>query len=932
MQRFLFAFTIIFYACGNKHENDLHKTITQSLTQKFPDTLAAAAEKQLKIYDDKDSLNAYINLCAIVSDSLIAWKQNSLAKKFAMFAASKEYDPKADSVIKNKIGTIAFYTDSLIFDFDYSDTCAIIAETAYRNITALKQKNMLCQDLGIMYNILGDADKTALYYQLCYQGRLYLQQTDSAQPLIKRNKNLISAIINKLIFFNGITLQYDSTILYATQALQLGSPDINRTASINVLLAEALYYTGKKNESAKTIDDAWQILQHQPPNGAVLENQKDLLSIKGELLLNNGNNKEALSTFYKALDIGLKKNEYSFKDRYIGKICIDIAKAYQSAQNIDSALLYTHKALYSVTNIDSIDISSLPALSTIYRENTIMEACDAMAAALHQKYLITKDTAFLQQAVRCYTISFAAEAKLMEHFTNDGSRLTMLKESKTRSEKAIGDCYTLYQINNDSTRAIKAFEFAEKSKAIVMLESVKKNIAINSTLANDSNYKTVQKLQLQIAELGKRIYELHISGNDSSASIIQQQKQQLENSLQFAKTNLVNNNSAYRFLTQTNVQYTLADIRKNLLNNETALVEYFYGDSTAYSFYADNTNATGFYKLDTSLHASIQNMLYHFTSPAVINNNPLQFNKDAYRLYSSLQLTNIGSNIHKLIIIPDGTISFIPFDALLTKPYASPVIKNAPFFIKQFQSAYGYSVATLMQQPAFAQQQKNIVAFAPLFNNRERQMEPLTATAHEIAAIQKQLPQGKYFLQQQATLQNFKNNISGAGIIHIATHATADTAQNSMPRIEFIDSSMLLDELYAYHINANLVVLSACETGIGNIEKSEGAISMARGFYYAGAKNIITSLWNINDKSTAQLMQSFYAGTGSENYSGALQNAKLTYLSNAGSAEASPYYWAAFIQIGADKNSPAASWLWYLLILPAAFIPVMLFRKKYKNQ
>ena len=93
-------------------------------------------------------------------------------------------------------------------------------------------------------------------------------------------------------------------------------------------------------------------------------------------------------------------------------------------------------------------------------------------------------------------------------------------------------------------------------------------------------------------------------------------------------------------------------------------------------------------------------------------------------------------------------------------------------------------------------------------------------------------------------------------MIHLSTHAGADETDFA-PRIEFIDTSLYLPELYAMKIPADLVVLSACETGLGKFEKGEGVMSLARGFAYAGAGSLVASLWKVNEGSTAAPVQLF---------------------------------------------------------------------------
>ena len=120
-----------------------------------------------------------------------------------------------------------------------------------------------------------------------------------------------------------------------------------------------------------------------------------------------------------------------------------------------------------------------------------------------------------------------------------------------------------------------------------------------------------------------------------------------------------------------------------------------------------------------------------------------------------------------------------------------------------------------------------------------------------------------------------------------------------------------------------MVVLSACETGVGKWQSGEGIVSLARGFAYAGAKSIITSLWSANDRSTAQVMENFYtnlkAGLSKKE---ALRQAKLEFLSSQKDPlNTHPFYWATFVPIGdleASINTSSyasTSWLWCFLLI-----------------
>ena len=120
---------------------------------------------------------------------------------------------------------------------------------------------------------------------------------------------------------------------------------------------------------------------------------------------------------------------------------------------------------------------------------------------------------------------------------------------------------------------------------------------------------------------------------------------------------------------------------------------------------------------------------------------------------------------------------------------------------------------------------------------------------------------------------------------------------------------MFLNELYSLNLNTKLVVLSACETGVGTLYKGEGPMSIARGFQYAGAQNVLFSLWQINDLSTSQIMRSFYKNY-SDNKSANTSNhqSKIDYLEDdtISNIKKSPYYWSAFVYYG-ELTKPTTS-------------------------
>ena len=115
-------------------------------------------------------------------------------------------------------------------------------------------------------------------------------------------------------------------------------------------------------------------------------------------------------------------------------------------------------------------------------------------------------------------------------------------------------------------------------------------------------------------------------------------------------------------------------------------------------------------------------------------------------------------------------------------------------------------------------------------------------------------------------------------------------------------------------LNADLAVLSACNTGIGDVMRGEGIMSLARGFMYAGCPSIVMSLWSVNDEASSSIMEGFYRNLAEGvDKDEALRQAKIAYLDKTGRRDAHPYFWAAHVLIGDTESftrrGPGAGWL-----------------------
>jgi CHAT domain-containing protein/Tfp pilus assembly protein PilF len=313
-----------------------------------------------------------------------------------------------------------------------------------------------------------------------------------------------------------------------------------------------------------------------------------------------------------------------------------------------------------------------------------------------------------------------------------------------------------------------------------------------------------------------------------------------------------------------------------------------------------------------------------------------------------------------LVIIPDAELNKIPFEMLMKPNQNLkniPKWQELPYLIKQHNIGYHYSARLLLDdwQKGKTQPVKSsgLVAFAPVFNdsatgqivsnessieqpylayasrgdtitrafmNDGRLITPLPGTEREVKAIYELFNQknllAKYYLNDQAneaTVQSL--NLKPYKYLHFATHGLTDEdhptqsclilAQNQNPLpspsgeqnpTPNSDNLLTSSEMYGLELDAELVVLSACQTGKGTLKAGEGIIGLTRGLLYAGARNLLVSQWNVNDASTAELMTKFYAKilAGHSNRQ-ALREAKLELLN---SKFACPHYWSAFVLVG----------------------------------
>lgn len=384
------------------------------------------------------------------------------------------------------------------------------------------------------------------------------------------------------------------------------------------------------------------------------------------------------------------------------------------------------------------------------------------------------------------------------------------------------------------------------------------------------------------------------------------------------------------------IEEPLNELQKNIPAN-TTVVRYLYVDTVLYAFVADK-NDIQLFKLNS------EGIEQHI---ADLGENNHKFSKTAdllSKLYAQLWFPFETKMTNKhVIIVPDAVLFNLSFESLTPSKIIKPKDLATKSLLSKHIISYNYSLLLLNKNQQANSFENNFVAFAPEFNdamkrNYKKAISDSLTLDHSYLTL---LPQpfsinlakkyskefnGTYFVNDMASKRSFTEHAKNHKIIYIGTHAESNNLSPELSRLVFAksldslnaeDNSLYSYEIYDTDLESNLAILTACETGKPSYQAGEGMISLAHAFNYAGSESILTSLWKIDEQSSAKIIESFY------NYlkkgwtkDKALQQAKLDYISTAEGRTAHPQYWAGLVLIGdtspIDLQSSANPIYWIL--------------------
>lgn len=612
----------------------------------------------------------------------------------------------------------------------------------------------------------------------------------------------------------------------------------------------------------------------------------------------------------------------------------EIASAYLSKArclfelgNEARAFALTDSSLYAAGYRDGT------AFSDIASPLEYLSALGARANLLIAKYKHTSDKTALIRAAEVYRTKAEALQSQRRNLSDDESKSILMRQHFDLYAQAIENNFLI----GDVIAGTEAFQYAEQSKGLNLLDVFLKTQARQFAGVPDSVLRREQDLLAQIAETEKTRTAL-VAGDkqiaDSTLKNINSTLLELNRQYQYFLKKLENDYPDLYRLKNDNRAISVTEVQKRLLRPGQTLLEYFVGDTSIFIFLIrhDRFHLTRVPK-DFPLAELVQRMQYgihgFYTAPKNKQTETLRksthddYSDAAIALYQKLIAPVEADLDSALIIIPDPALGEMPFEALLAeKPKSRWLYQTYPFFGKTKTISYCYSAGLLhaMREKKHKREPNlNFLGFAPFFdgdttqfaaadndNLKDERLQTLDHSGEEVWRIARTM-KGRGLYGSAATFARLRDEGARARILHFSTHGLSDTLQGDNARLWFANPALpggheafFAKDIYPLVLNADLAVFSACQTGVGQLRVGEGVISLARAFAYAGAKSLVNTLWSVREDSTKELMWLFYdniaAGMPHDRALALAKRTLMTRYQDKGWAH--PFFWAGFVGVG----------------------------------
>jgi CHAT domain-containing protein/Tfp pilus assembly protein PilF len=787
-------------------------------------------------------------------------------------------------------------------------------------------------NLGIVSRQRGDFDSAIAYYTKAISIRRAIEGGE--HPLISDNyENLATVYAAKN--------DYATALEYYNRALEIrlnafGEDDISVARTLNNIGATYRDMGDYRNaleylERARTLRQRV-VGEKHPDFAQSLNNIGVVHSLTEEYDL-------ALEYLHRAISI--RRDVFGEHNTALADSYHYVADVHRLRGEEETAVIYYEQAIAALVpgypGLDALD-DNLSVFTTATLNFSLFKALHDQAETYRTLYEKKEhDYSYLIRSLPLYRATSHIIDLMRTSYGAEQSKLYLSEFSTDFFERAIEVHLTLHSVTGNTEYAEGAYIYAEQSRSTILWNAMSDARARHFAGIPDTLLERERQLHQSVIQSRMQLQRVRTDSEDF---------QRYRNNY-FADWHRYN-----RFIEELEQQYpryhalkyaektsTVAEVQE-VLPNDTAVLHYSIGETGGYLFVITRS---GFdyvalpprHEIDNHANTLIRSLRRIETT---------DFFEPSHKLYALLiePAAALIADKQNLIIIPDGILNYIPFEALITARYDGSApgqdFSSLPYLLNTYTISYQYAGKLLLgslRERRETRAHMRFTGFAPVFSPQqgtvrsdnddetgivhrfrsylidEDWLTELTHSEDELRTIVQMFQDASLpavgYTYADASKENFLRHAGKASIIHVASHSFFNETEPDLSGILFTTGDtkgpnneytvLYAGEMYGIGLEADLIVLSSCESGLGTLVRGEGMMSITRGLLYAGAQNVVVSLWKVGDLHTRDLMIDFYrAVLQGQPYAAALRTAKLLMVDNEQSAF--PAFWSGFIHIG----------------------------------
>jgi CHAT domain-containing protein len=713
---------------------------------------------------------------------------------------------------------------------------------------------------------------------------------------------------------------YAKTIEYCKKTIAQWQPAYSNPTYFYYMIGVSSNMLGNRNQTLKYLNKVISLCSIQPSGDNM--NYCSLAYFElGRLYLMEGLYNQCRIYFFKAMECA---NQTSAKRPRYSTIYLELANSYRHTGQYTLALKYVQKAIAAgCRDFSTENAEDNPPEQKVVLTQNVINALNVKAYIYYKLFEKEKKLQHLKIALRCQDLAVRLLEKWVIDLDDEDSGLIVADEMKLALNNAVSYAVMLYLETQDREYAERAWIYAEKSKMQIMAVHALKKHNLLTTGLPDSVTVRYQHLGDAIHALENRLMLMEnqsISSTRSDRIMEELTRLYDERELLFVRME-------ERFPKYKNAKYNhaVAGMKEvqNFLGKDQVILEYQMLKTELITFLV-KTDSFCIYRqpIGGEVIAKVENLRIALSShPLNIENQEetlRNFITASCGLYNLLLAPFADQLVGKrLIIIPHNILTTIPFEVLIERSPEFSTIQSyysLDYLIKHNPLAYAYTANMLVERERLSGMGGRTAIFLPDYKKMKQteSFSLLPGAIEESESIHKKLG-GRIYKGHEADETTFMRKAGKYRILHIASHTIVDETNPglsylvmSSPKDSQASSKLYSYEIMQMNLKAQLVVLSGCNTGYGILMQSEGLISIARSFFYAGVRTAVYTLWPVADKAGSKLMVTFYQEIcKGQDTDVSMQKAKIKYLEEADPLKNHPFYWSGYLLVG--KSDPVCN-------------------------